>query len=111
MLVTPHVGFNTSEAIARILDETISNIAAWHAGRLRNRLDERMTRPNRPVSTVRLAGRPTQRSALRRATQIASGPERFLLWVAWHRGLMRCDTHRAAGTASPKCCSDWARPS
>ncbi|WP_070330162.1 hydroxyacid dehydrogenase [Pseudomonas aeruginosa] len=40
VLVTPHVGFNTSEAIARILDETISNIAAWHAGRLRNRLDE-----------------------------------------------------------------------
>ncbi len=40
VLVTPHVGFNTSEAIARILDETVSNIAAWHAGRLRNRVDE-----------------------------------------------------------------------
>ena len=55
-----------------------------------------MTRPNRPVSTVRLAGRPTQRSALRRATQIAMALSGFLLWVAWHRGLMRCDTHRAA---------------
>lgn len=40
VLVTPHVGFNTTEAIARIFDETISNIAAWHAGRLRNRVDE-----------------------------------------------------------------------
>jgi len=55
-----------------------------------------MTRPNRPVSTVRLAGRPTQRSARRRATQIAMALSGFLLWVAWHRGLMRCDTHRAA---------------
>ncbi|HEP9100179.1 TPA: phosphoglycerate dehydrogenase [Pseudomonas aeruginosa] len=40
VLVTPHVGFNTTEAIARIFDETVANIAAWHAGRQRNRVDE-----------------------------------------------------------------------
>ena len=33
VLVTPHVGFNTHEAVARILRETIDNITAWQAGR------------------------------------------------------------------------------
>ncbi|MBI5716351.1 MAG: phosphoglycerate dehydrogenase [Burkholderiales bacterium] len=32
VLVTPHVGFNTREAVARILRETVDNIAAWQAG-------------------------------------------------------------------------------
>ncbi|OYX11930.1 MAG: 2-octaprenylphenol hydroxylase, partial [Acidovorax sp. 32-64-7] len=53
-------------------------------------------RPDRSVSAARLPDRPPQRSALRRATQIAMALTGFLLWVAWHRGLMRCDTHRAA---------------
>jgi D-lactate dehydrogenase len=35
VLATPHVGFNTREAVARILHETIDNIAAWQAGQSR----------------------------------------------------------------------------
>jgi D-lactate dehydrogenase len=38
VLATPHVGFNTREAVARILRETVDNIAAWRANRLRNRV-------------------------------------------------------------------------
>lgn len=45
---------------------------------------------------VKRPGRPPHRSALRRAMQIALALTGFLFWVAWHRGLMRCDTHRAA---------------
>ena len=39
VLLTPHIGFNTREAITRILDETVANIAAWHSGQPRNRVD------------------------------------------------------------------------
>jgi D-lactate dehydrogenase len=38
VLATPHVGFNTREAVARILHETIDNIAAWQAGKPRHRV-------------------------------------------------------------------------
>ncbi|MCW5663793.1 MAG: phosphoglycerate dehydrogenase [Piscinibacter sp.] len=38
VLATPHVGFNTREAVARILHETVENIAAWKAGRPRHRV-------------------------------------------------------------------------
>ena len=38
VLATPHVGFNTREAVARILHETVDNIAAWQAGQPRNRV-------------------------------------------------------------------------
>ncbi|WOB10898.1 NAD(P)-dependent oxidoreductase [Piscinibacter gummiphilus] len=38
VLATPHVGFNTREAVARILHETIDNIAAWQAGQTRHRV-------------------------------------------------------------------------
>jgi D-lactate dehydrogenase len=38
VLATPHVGFNTREAVARILQETIQSIAAWHAGEPRHRV-------------------------------------------------------------------------
>lgn len=38
VLATPHVGFNTREAVARILHETVENIAAWQAGRPRYRV-------------------------------------------------------------------------
>ena len=38
VLVTPHVGFNTHEAVARILHETVDNIAAWHADQPRHRV-------------------------------------------------------------------------
>jgi D-lactate dehydrogenase len=36
VLVTPHIGFNTREAVGRILHETVENIAAWQAGRPRH---------------------------------------------------------------------------
>jgi D-lactate dehydrogenase len=39
VLVTPHVGFNTREAVARILRETVDNISAWRAGQPRHRVD------------------------------------------------------------------------
>lgn len=48
-------------------------------------------RPDRSVSAARLPDRPPQRSALRRATQIAMALTGVPLWVAWHRGLMRRD--------------------
>lgn len=32
VLATPHVGFNTREAVARILQKTVDSIAAWQAG-------------------------------------------------------------------------------
>lgn len=38
VLATPHVGFNTREAVARILRETIDNIAAWQADQPRHRV-------------------------------------------------------------------------
>lgn len=38
VLATPHVGFNTRKAFARILHETVENIAAWRAGQPRRRL-------------------------------------------------------------------------
>lgn len=38
VLATPHVGFNTREAVARILHETVGNILAWQAGQPRNRM-------------------------------------------------------------------------
>lgn len=38
VLATPHVGFNTREAVARILHGTVDNIAAWQAGQLRSRV-------------------------------------------------------------------------
>jgi D-lactate dehydrogenase len=38
VLATPHVGFNTREAVARILHETIDNITAWQAGQPRHRV-------------------------------------------------------------------------
>ena len=53
-------------------------------------------RPDHPFPAASPPGRPLQRSALRRVVQIALALTGFLLWVAWHRGLMRCDTHRAA---------------
>jgi len=39
VLATPHVGFNTREAVARILRETVDNISAWRAGQPRHRVD------------------------------------------------------------------------
>jgi len=36
VLATPHVGFNTREAVARILHQTVDNIAAWQADQPRN---------------------------------------------------------------------------
>lgn len=36
VLATPHVGFNTREAVTRILHETVDNIMAWQAGRPRH---------------------------------------------------------------------------
>jgi D-lactate dehydrogenase len=36
VLATPHVGFNTREAVARILHQTVDNIAAWQGGQPRN---------------------------------------------------------------------------
>jgi D-lactate dehydrogenase len=39
VLATPHVGFNTREAVARILHETVDNITAWQAGQTRHRVD------------------------------------------------------------------------
>lgn len=38
VLATPHVGFNTREAVARILRQTVDNIAAWQAGRPQHRV-------------------------------------------------------------------------
>lgn len=38
VLATPHVGFNTREAVTRILHETVDNIVAWQAGEPRHRL-------------------------------------------------------------------------
>ena len=38
VLATPHVGFNTREAVARILHETVDSIAAWQAGQPRHRV-------------------------------------------------------------------------
>lgn len=38
VLTTPHVGFNTREAVARILHESIGNIAAWQAGQPHHRV-------------------------------------------------------------------------
>jgi hypothetical protein len=39
VLVTPHVGFNTREAVERIFAQTAANIAARQAGRRHNRVD------------------------------------------------------------------------
>lgn len=36
VLATPHVGFNTREAVTRILHETVNNIMAWQAGQPRH---------------------------------------------------------------------------
>jgi D-lactate dehydrogenase len=33
VLVTPHIGFNSREAVVRILDATVANIAAWQRDR------------------------------------------------------------------------------
>lgn len=38
VLATPHVGFNTREAVARILHETVDNIAAWQSGQPQHRV-------------------------------------------------------------------------
>ena len=38
VLVTPHIGFNSREAVRRILDSTVANIAGWLRGSAQNRV-------------------------------------------------------------------------
>lgn len=53
--------------------------------------------PNLSSSTTTAGPRPGVRpSGLRRAVRITTAFASFLLWVVWHRGLMRCDTHSVA---------------
>ncbi len=55
-----------------------------------------MMSPDRPIPSTPPQAHPTHRSTLRRASQIALALTGFLFWVAWHRGIMRCEAHRAA---------------
>ncbi len=38
VIITPHVGYNTSEALQRRTTEALMNIAAWTRGERRNRI-------------------------------------------------------------------------
>ena len=57
--------------------------------------EDDMDRGSRPSGTGG-PGSPTRHSRLRRIWQIGLEFSKFGLWVAWHRGLMRCDTHPVA---------------
>ncbi len=57
--------------------------------------EDAIDRAPRPSGTGGPASR-TRHSRLRRIWQIGLEFSKFGLWVAWHRGLMRCDTHPVA---------------